>query len=77
MGEAITYLRGTFAQVEAEKIRERTMRGKKAFLQKGKLPTGTGKGLYGYKWDKENKKRIPLEMETKVVLTNLRISSQS
>jgi site-specific DNA recombinase len=68
LGEAITYLRGTFAQVEAEKIRERTMRGKKAFLQKGKLPTGTGKGLYGYKWDKENKQRIPLELETKIVL---------
>ena len=67
LGEAITYLRGTFAQVEAEKIRERTMRGKKAFLQKGQMPTGTGKGIYGYKWDKENKKRIPLEMETRVV----------
>ncbi len=67
LGEAITYLRGTFAQLEAEKIRERTMRGKKAFLQKGKMPTGTGMGLYGYKWDKENKQRIPLELETKIV----------
>jgi len=32
LGEAITYLRGTFAQIEAEKIKERTMRGKLARL---------------------------------------------
>ncbi len=67
LGEAITYLRGTFSQIEAEKIRERTMRGKRAFLEMGKLPTGTGKGLYGYRWDKENKRRISLELESKIV----------
>jgi site-specific DNA recombinase len=31
------------------------------------LPQGTGRGLYGYKWDKETKKRIPIEFELKVV----------
>jgi site-specific DNA recombinase len=45
LGEAITYLRGTFAQIEAEKIRERTMRGKQARLKEGKLPHGTGIGI--------------------------------
>ena len=43
------------------------MRGKKAFLAKGQLPQGTGKGLYGYKWDKTAKKRVPLEFEAKIV----------
>lgn len=67
LGEAITYLRGTFSQIEAEKIRERTMRGKAEFVKMGKLPIGTGKGLYGYSWDKQIKKRIPLEYEARVV----------
>ena len=31
------------------------------------LPQGTGVGLYGYKWDKDQKKRVPLGFETKVV----------
>jgi hypothetical protein len=42
-------------------------RGKKAYLQMGKMTTGTGKGLYGYKWGSTNKKRIPLEFEAKIV----------
>ncbi|MFC2040435.1 recombinase family protein [Chloroflexota bacterium] len=67
LGKLISYIRGFASKVEAEKIRERTMRGKKAFLKMGKLPAGTGKGLYGYKWDKENKRRIPLELESKIV----------
>jgi site-specific DNA recombinase len=67
LGEAITYLRGTFAQIEAEKIRERTMRGKLARLNEGKLPQGTGIGLYGYNWDKTSGKRTIIEEEAKVV----------
>jgi len=67
LGEAITYLRGTFAQIEAEKIRERTMRGKQARLDEGKLPQGTGIGLYGYNWDKATGKRIILDDEAKTV----------
>ena len=43
------------------------MRGKAAYVKMGKLPTGTGKGLYGYKWDSKSKKRIILEHEAKVV----------
>lgn len=67
LGEAITYLRGTFAQIEAEKIRERTMRGKLARLSEGKLPQGTGIGLYGYNWDKTTGKRIIVDDEAKTV----------
>jgi len=33
----------------------------------GKLPTGTGKGLYGYRWDRDSKKRTPVEYEVKIV----------
>ena len=67
LGEAITYLRGTFAQIEAEKIRERTMRGKLARLNEGRLPQGTGIGIYGYGWDKTTGKRTIIEDETKIV----------
>lgn len=67
LGEAITYLRGTFAQIEAEKIRERTMRGKLARLNEGKLPQGTGIGIYGYEWDKAAGKRTIIEDEAKIV----------
>ena len=67
LGEAITYLRGTFAQIEAEKIRERTMRGKLARLNDGRLPQGTGIGLYGYTWDKSAGKRIIVDDEAEAV----------
>lgn len=36
-------------------------------LKNGKLPQGTGIGVYGYQWIKEYKKRIPLEREAKIV----------
>lgn len=67
LGEAITYLRGTFAQIESEKIRERTMRGKLAHVNEGRLPQGTGIGIYGYQWDKTTKKRTIIEHEAEVV----------
>jgi site-specific DNA recombinase len=47
LGEAITYLRGTFSQIEAEKIKERTMRGKKARAREGRM-TGGFHITYGY-----------------------------
>ena len=47
LGEAITYLRGTFAQIEAEKIKERTVRGKRAKAKSGRIPSGNGPGIYG------------------------------
>lgn len=52
LGEAITYLRGTFAQIEAEKIRERTMRGKRARAREGRIPSGGGTNIYGYDYIK-------------------------
>ncbi|MFC1944394.1 recombinase family protein [Chloroflexota bacterium] len=67
LGEAITYLRGTFAQIEAEKIRERTMRGKRAKLIRGELPQGTGVGMYGYTWNSEKKRREIDNIEADIV----------
>ena len=52
LGEAITYLRGTFSQIEAEKIKERTMRGKRAKAKMGRIVSGNGAGLYGYDYIK-------------------------
>ena len=67
LGKFISYTRGFASKLEAERIKERTQRGKKAFIDQGKIPSGTGKGLYGYKWDTKNKKRVVLEFEAKVV----------
>lgn len=54
VGKLITYIRGFASKLEAEKIRERTMRGKRARAERfGKLPTGRGV-LYGYSYDKAN-----------------------
>ena len=51
LGEAITYLRGTFSQIEAEKIRERTMRGKRARAREGRMTCGFHR-TYGYDYIK-------------------------
>ncbi len=48
LGKLISYIRGYASKVEAEKIKERTMRGKKARAREGRMPMGSGIGLYGY-----------------------------
>lgn len=67
VGKLVFYIKGYAAKLDAERRRDATGRGKRAMLNSGKLPQGTGIGIYGYKWDKESKKRISLEHETKVV----------
>jgi site-specific DNA recombinase len=67
MGKLIMHIKGYAAKLEAEKIRERTQRGKHQKLEQGQLPHGTGYGLYGYTWDKENKVRVVNELEAKIV----------
>ncbi len=67
LGEAITYLRGTFSQIEAEKIKERTLRGKWARAREGMLPQGTGVGIYGYDWNKDTKRREVNSIEVDTV----------
>ncbi len=48
-GKLIRDIRGYAAQVEHEKIRERTIRGKLERVRAGRLLPG-GKPLYGYRW---------------------------
>jgi len=52
LGKLIVYVKGFAAKLEAEKIRERSMRGKRARAMAGRLPSGTGRKLYGYDYMK-------------------------
>ncbi len=67
VGKLVFYIKGYAAKLDAERRRDATGRGKQALLKSGKLPQGTGIGMYGYKWSREDKKRIPIEHEAKVV----------
>ncbi len=67
LGKLISYIRGFASKLEAEKIRERTMRGKRAKVTHGELPQGTGVGMYGYEWNKETKRRQVNEVEAIIV----------
>jgi site-specific DNA recombinase len=72
-GQLIRYVRGFAAQIEREKIRERTLRGKQAKAAKGLMPQGTGRGIYGYRYhpkDEEHPaagKRTIVEHQAEVV----------
>ena len=57
LGRAITFMQGTFAEVERREIAERTKRGKVATAKLGRLPQGTGAGLFGYHYDTTTKTR--------------------
>ena len=54
IGKLITYIRGYASKAEAEKIRERTMRGKRARAKEGRLPTGGAAKPYGYDYIKDS-----------------------
>ncbi len=57
VGRFILAARAFIAEIEREKIAERTMRGKLERAKAGKLPQGTGKGCYGYRYDAETGRR--------------------
>lgn len=67
VGKLVFYIKGYAAKLDAERRRDATGRGKKAMLKSGKMPQGTGIGIYGYNWIREYKKRIPVEREAKIV----------
>ncbi|MFC2026395.1 recombinase family protein [Chloroflexota bacterium] len=50
VGKLISYIRGFASKLEAQKIRERTMRGKKARALAGKLPANSHAHLFGYSY---------------------------
>ncbi|MSQ26428.1 MAG: recombinase family protein [Dehalococcoidia bacterium] len=57
VGRFILAARAFVAEVEREKIVERTMRGKAERARSGRIPQGTGKGIYGYTYDRETGRR--------------------
>lgn len=67
-GKIVAFAMGWAAEMYVAATVEATTRAKDRLVkEKGIMPQGTGIGLYGYRWDSTNKKRIPLEYETKVV----------
>lgn len=58
MGKLISYIRGFAANLEAEKIKERTTRGIRSRVFDKGLPV-TFRAPYGYKWDTDNVRLIP------------------
>jgi len=67
LGKLITYIRGYASKLEAEKIRERTMRGKRARAKEGRM-SGAFHRTYGYDYVKVSQKnggrRVVNETET-------------
>jgi site-specific DNA recombinase len=51
-GQLIVYVKGYAAQLEREKIRERSLRGKRARALSGKIPAGSHTHMFGYVYDK-------------------------
>jgi len=59
IGELLSYVRGWASRREAEKIKERTSRGRKARIASGKLANGKASYLYGYRYiPSEGKRQI-------------------
>ncbi len=63
VGKLIFYIKGYAAKLDAERRRDATGRGKRAMLDSGRLPQGTGIGIYGYKWLKGIKNVYQLNMK--------------
>jgi site-specific DNA recombinase len=57
IGRFILAARAFIGEVEREKIAERTMRGKAERARSGKIPQGTGRGIYGYRYIQETGQR--------------------
>jgi site-specific DNA recombinase len=71
-GQLLTFVRGWAAQLEREKIKDRTVRGKAARVAPGRLPQGTGRtgAPYGYRYNKATG-RLTIEPGEAVVITEL------
>ena len=67
IGRFILAARAFIAEVEREKIAERTMRGKEERARNGQLPQATGTGIYGYRYDTASGKRHVDHAQAEVV----------
>ena len=66
-GRLILYVQGFAGQQERLRFMERTRAGKAAAARMGRMPNGTGAGLYGYDYDKTDKVRVVKDDEANVV----------
>ena len=66
-GALIRYVKGYAAQIERERIKERTLRGKRSRARMGFMVQATGKGIYGYRYLPKTMKRAVYEPEAQVV----------
>ena len=57
VGRFILAARAFIAEVEREKIAERTMRGKEERARSGRIPQAFGRGCYGYTYNPESGRR--------------------
>ena len=74
MGRLITYIKGFAAKLEAEKIKERTSRGRRARIASGRLANGRASNLFGYDYipgrgDGEGVRRVNEEQAQLVTAT--------
>ena len=67
VGRFILAARAFVAEVEREKIVERTQRGKAQRARSGKLPQATGRGIYGYRYDQASGTRRVEPREAHIV----------
>ena len=67
VGRFILAARAFVAEIEREKISERTMRGKLERAKAGRLPQGTGRGIYGYRYNTGTGRREAVESQAAVV----------
>ena len=66
-GELVKFVLGFSASQEHAKIRERTMRGRRAVALAGRVPVGSPDGIYGYDYVKATKERVVKGNEAEVV----------
>ena len=73
LGRAMTFLAGTFAEVERKEISERTMRGKRKAAQLGRIPAGLGRygGPYGLRYDKASAKLVWVSGHHRIVAESI------
>lgn len=65
----LRFIFGYKSEAERRDITERTMRGKRQTAKNGKLPTGSGRGLYGYRtrWDTDVKTGKPISTVREII----------
>jgi len=71
LGKLISYIRGFASKLEAEKIKERTSRGRKAKAKQGMIPGGGFSHIFGYdyinKIGQQSGRRVINENEAEIV----------